>query len=233
MKSLIFAALAAALAMPAAARAQDAETASAPSLSANLGVASDYIFRGLSQTNYNPQISAGADAVWGKVYAGAWASNVEFGDGTDAEVDLYVGITPTLGPVELDLSALYYVYVGAPSGSGYDMPEFIAKASLPVGAGAIGAAVAWSPDSFGPADNSLYIEANASAGITEKLSLSGAIGRQSYSDGAAPDYTTWNVGFTYQVTDILGVDLRYHDTNRHELGKAYGSSFVVGLTASF
>ena len=83
----------------------------------NVGVASDYVFRGVSQTEENPQLSDGWDYCNGIFYAGGWASNVDFGDGTDAEIDLYAGVKPTWGDVTFDFGAIYYGYVNAPGGA--------------------------------------------------------------------------------------------------------------------
>ena len=64
-----------------------AHAADGPSLSANVGVASDYVFRGVSQTNGDPEIFGGLDLTAGQAYAGVWLSNVDFGDGTRIEYD--------------------------------------------------------------------------------------------------------------------------------------------------
>ena len=50
----------------------------------NVGVFSDYVYRGYSQTNEDPAIQGGMDLTAGNFYAGVWASNVDFGDDTDA-----------------------------------------------------------------------------------------------------------------------------------------------------
>ncbi|MBU3750980.1 MAG: hypothetical protein FGM52_11110, partial [Mycobacterium sp.] len=100
MKSFKLAAFAAtaALALGTAAQAQDK-----PEFSFNVGAASDYVFRGFSQTDSGPQVYGGADMSIGIFYAGTWLSNVDFGDSTDMEYDLYAGFKPTVGPVSLDV----------------------------------------------------------------------------------------------------------------------------------
>jgi len=64
----------------------------------------DYIFRGISNTNQNPAVQASLDATYGIFYAGIWGSNVDFGgsvppgpvgiDLATVEIDYYAGITP-------------------------------------------------------------------------------------------------------------------------------------------
>lgn len=208
-----------------------AQAQDGPKLSYNLGVASDYVFRGVSQTQEDPQVFAGADLSAGKLYAGTWASNVDFGDKTDAEVDLYAGYKPTVGAATLDLGVIYYGYVGAPKGADYGNVEVKAAASIPAGKGGLGAAVFYSPDSFGAAKEAVYYELNGSYPIAAKWTVSGAVGRQAYEGSG--DYTTWNVGAAYALTDKLSLDLRYHDTDEHGFGKTYGSRAVASLKAMF
>jgi uncharacterized protein (TIGR02001 family) len=197
----------------------------------NLGAATDYVFRGVSNTDENPQVFGGVDLTAGRFYAGVWASNVDYDDSTDAEVDVYVGFTPSWGPVSLDFGALYYSYVDAPSGSDSDYLELQAKGSVPVGPLTLGAGLYYVPDSYGHVDHSSYYEVNGEYAVGEKLVLSGALGRQTF-DGPG-DYTTWNLGAGYQLTDNLGLDLRYHDTDKHSFGKVYDSRVVLSAKVTF
>lgn len=224
---LSLAAVAATLAMAGAASAQDA-----PTFAFNVGASNDYVFRGVSQTNEDPQVFGGVDASSGIFYAGAWASNVDFGNGTDVEYDLYAGVKPVVGAVTFDLGAVRYGYMGSPSGSNQDYWEFKAAASTPVGPGAIGVAAYYSPEFFGGIDSALYYEVNGSIAIPDtKLSISGAVGHQQLKGPG--DYTTWNAGVGYALTDHFAIDLRYHDTDEHSFGKIYDSRFVATIKASF
>jgi uncharacterized protein (TIGR02001 family) len=87
------------------------------------------------------------------------------------------------------------------------------------------------PDGAAHVDHSLYYEVNGSYSVTDKLSFSAALGRQTF-DGAG-DYTTWNVGGGYALTDNVGLDLRYHDTDKHSFGKIYDSRVVLSLEVTF
>ena len=231
MKSfkLALAAAAAVAATGGAAHAQDA----GPSFSFNVGAASDYVFRGVSQTSESPQLFGGVDVSSGIFYGGVWASNVDFGDSTDAEIDGYVGVKPTMGPVSLDFGLIYYGYVNEPSGANWSYWEAKAAGSVAVGPGTVGAAVYYSPDFTGPADDddAVYYEINGSIPLAEKVTASGAVGHQEI-DGAG-DYNTWNVGVGFALTDRIGLDLRYHDTDEHGFGKIFDSRGVVSLKATF
>lgn len=220
--SLFVAALA--FAVPAAAQSE-------PSVAFNVGAASDYVFRGVSQTDENPQVFAGADVEAGRVYAGVWASNVDFNDSADAEFDLYAGFRPTLGAVSLDLGVLYYGYVDQPSGADLDYVELKAAGSVPLGPATVGAQAYYSPNYYGGVDHALYYEVNGAYAPSEKVSFSAALGRQQVT--GAGDYTTWNLGVGYALTDHLGVDFRYHDTDKHSLGDIYGRRAVISLNAAF
>jgi uncharacterized protein (TIGR02001 family) len=213
----------------------------------NVGGSTDYEFRGISQSNHNPQIFAGADVTIAKIfYAGTWLSNVDFADpvisgvrsSSDVEYDLYAGVKPTLGPVAFDFGAIRYGYTHGKSNH-FDYWEFKAAGSMPVGPATVGAAFFFSPNTFGPGNvNSYYYELNASAPIPNtKLTVSGAIGKQDFQ--GPNDYNTWNLGIGYAVNDTLGLDLRYWDTDTSE--SSYGGFYantgaarvVLGLKATF
>lgn len=123
MKKLItsagLAALAASALAPVSAYAEDA----ASSLAFNVGVVSDYRYRGISQTRFNPALQAGVDYSYGGFYVGAWGSTIKWiSDNRDAngeavkgsvEVDLYAGYKNTIVEnLGYDVGVLRYQYVG-------------------------------------------------------------------------------------------------------------------------
>ena len=92
-----------------------------------------------------------------------------------------------------------------------------------------GGALYYSPDFFGVDGEATYLEANIAYAPISKLSLSAAVGHQ-YLD-VNDDYTTWNLGVAYALTDHLAVDVRYHDTDVD--GPLTDDRVVAGLKASF
>lgn len=87
-------------------------------MSASLGVASNYYFRGVTQTDDNAAVSGSIDYAHDSgFYLGTWASNVDFGDDSkaDMEVDFYAGFGNDIGDsgFNYDLSVWYYWYPGA------------------------------------------------------------------------------------------------------------------------
>ena len=209
-----------------------AQTVSAPNWSANVAVSSDYVFRGVSQTREKPAVSAGVDLMRNGIYAGGWASNVDFGDKTNAEVDLYAGYRPEVAGYALDFGVVGYLYPGQPNGADYDYVELKAAASRAIGPATVGAAVYYSHDFFGAAeDQATYAEVNGAVRPADKWTVSGAVGRQWVSSDL--DYMTWNLVAAYQLTDNLAVDLRYHDTDQHDFGDGYGARAAATLKATF
>ncbi|MBU1345824.1 MAG: TorF family putative porin [Alphaproteobacteria bacterium] len=188
-----------------AATAQEAEVAF------NAAVASDYVFRGFSQTDEDPAFQAGVDLGVSNFYAGAWISNVDFGDDTSAEFDVYGGYRTEAAGFGLDLGVVGYLYFDEPSGADYNYVEYKAAVSRAVGPVSAGAVVYYSPDFFGADDEAVYYEANLAFAPADKFTISGAVGYQALD--VSDDYTTWNAGVGYALNDVYTFDLRYHDTD--------------------
>jgi len=70
-------------------------------VSANVGYTTDYVFRGISQSNEDMAVQGGVDLTCGQFYLGTWGSSIAFGNGT--EIDLYGGFRTKTGPVNWDL----------------------------------------------------------------------------------------------------------------------------------
>ena len=86
--------------------------------SANVALATEYVFRGFSQTAQNPAVQGGFDATCGMFYAGVWASNLDFGaisptgNVASIEMDWYGGIKFNTGKLAWDIGIIYYSYPG-------------------------------------------------------------------------------------------------------------------------
>lgn len=77
----------------------------------SLTATSNYISRGMTQSNDKGAVFGEVTAIYGGFFGGIWASNVEF-EGADAnsEVDLYVGYGTALGPIEATVSYTRFLY---------------------------------------------------------------------------------------------------------------------------
>ena len=103
---ILSAALIAGTALPA--QAQDDKKLN---LSATATFTTDYVFRGISQTDQNPAAQAEFDATYGIFYLGMWGSNIDFAN--SLEIDYYGGIAPTWKGISFDIGGLEYTYPGA------------------------------------------------------------------------------------------------------------------------
>jgi uncharacterized protein (TIGR02001 family) len=125
--SLITTAVLGALAAPSFVFAADAAPASDFTASYNVGLFSQYIFRGLTQTNNKPALQGGFDVNHKSgLYIGGWSSNVSwlrdnagtslapvYSSGGSLEIDLYGGFKTEVQGIGIDLGALQYYYPGA------------------------------------------------------------------------------------------------------------------------
>ena len=86
----------------------------ATEVSANTALATDYVYRGISQTDEEFTIQGGFDVSFESgFYAGIWASNVAF-DGS-IETDYYLGYRTEINKFEIDIGYLVYVYPNQPT----------------------------------------------------------------------------------------------------------------------
>jgi len=125
MKKLVLSVLAAAvLATPALAADLKMVTKAPPppppspwDIAFGAGITSDYIFRGITQSNHKPSVAAYFEPRFNatkdlQFYAGISAESISFPNRAAVEVDYYAGVRPTFGPVQFDFGAWYYWYPG-------------------------------------------------------------------------------------------------------------------------
>ena len=189
----------------AAAQAQELE------ISGNVALTTNYVFRGITQTDDGPAIQGGFDIGSGGWYAGTWASSVDFGDDTTMEIDFYGGyggsITET---ISYDVGVIYYAYPDSPDigGGSQDFVEYYGSLAKSFGAFELGAGVAYSDDFYGETGESLYYSTSASYALTEELSFEATYGVSDFEeDGGNRDYQDYSIGGSY-VTPY-GVDVGF------------------------
>jgi uncharacterized protein (TIGR02001 family) len=78
---------------------------------------SDYIFRGVTQSNHQPSVAAYFEPRYNvtkdlQLYAGVSAESISFANRAAAEVDVYGGIRPTFGAFAFDFGIWGYLYPG-------------------------------------------------------------------------------------------------------------------------
>ncbi|MBK6703503.1 MAG: hypothetical protein IPG56_06855 [Caulobacteraceae bacterium] len=207
-------------------------------VSFNVGLATDYIFRGVDQTGPfdEGQAFGGVDATSGSFYAGAWVSNTGASPTNFIEYDLYAGWKPVVGPVTFELGLIYYGYTDSDlGGNESDLSTYELKAAGSFAAGGVtwGGAIYWTPNFSGDFDGlddngGFYYEVNAAYTFSNNATLSGAIGAVDVDDYAVGGYTTWNIGVTYPVIEHLSIDARYIDTDDDAFFYGYAGDRLVG-----
>ena len=85
-------------------------------VSANLAITSNYIWRGMTQTKNSPAVQGGIDLGYKGFYLGTWGSNVDFGafdfrdNDNNLEADFYAGYAGELAGIGFDIGYIYYAY---------------------------------------------------------------------------------------------------------------------------
>jgi uncharacterized protein (TIGR02001 family) len=137
------------------------------------GIASDYLFRGITQSNHGPSASAYFEPHYKEFYIGIAGAGIDWPAGgtfalnsPSAEIDLYGGWRPTVGKWSFDLGYIYYLYPNhvplSNGGFNSDFQEFYAKATYAVtDAFAVGGAIYYSPNLSDVGKHSAYYELNA------------------------------------------------------------------------
>lgn len=221
----ILLASAAVLAFPAAAAAQEG-----PSTSGNIALTSDYVWRGVSQSDEGPALQVGFDVADDLFYVGTWASNVDFGGDAELEWDVYAGVKPTLGAITFDFGVLGYLY---PQDTNLNTWEVKAAGTVAAESG-LSATVSlfYSPEVGNDGPSSLYSELAVSAPIPGatvgpfSLSVGASVGNYAF-DNPGVDYTNWKVGITAATESGWAIEAAYTDTDLDGVATADGRGFLT------
>lgn len=200
----------------------------------NGGVGTEYVVRGINQTNRTGQIFAGADLTDPSLYAGVWTSNVDFRPDdrtTFAEIDVYGGYRRTIARVNFDVGGIEYAYAGEPRHAKLSFFETYLKASRSLGSVTLTGSAFYSSDYFGGQGRSWYDEAAVAYTVSPRWQIAGAVGHQFIQAGGG--YFTWNVGPTVQLTSHLSLDARYWGTDQGKRGSIYRPGLVLQLKGTF
>jgi hypothetical protein len=99
-------------------------------------IMSDYVFRGITQSNHNPSVTAYFEPRYNvtkdlQLYVGTSTESISFTNRAAAEVDVYGGIRPTWGAAAFDFGIWGYLYPGGScvGNGGLAIPE----GSCPIG----------------------------------------------------------------------------------------------------
>jgi uncharacterized protein (TIGR02001 family) len=211
--------------------------------SANVGLFSDYVFRGISFSDEDPAIQGGLDYAHSSgFYLGTWASNYA---GTTAddniEIDIYGGFASEIGDtgVGYDLTVLRYMYPGQSSDSEADYNEYLASVSYSYFTAMIG----FTPELSGNSDvDEYYYNLAFDYALPYDFGFTAAVGytdseRNDGTLGASDTYMDYSIALS---KSLIGLDfaLAYTGTNSDGEDFAFGGGeeddrLVMSVGASF
>lgn len=247
-KKTILAGLVATALVPALASAAD----SPHSLSGNVGIYSQYIFRGLTQTNKDPALQGGFDYSHSSgFYAGTWLSNVSWLTDSPAatgytssslEWDVYGGYKGAIGKGDFgyDVGILQYVYPGTHN-------TVINPGTVKADTLEIYGALTWkwlsakyshsvNNKTFGVnnSDGTYYFDLSASYPVTDKINLLAHYGIQKFkgsnvgvSNDSVASYDDWKIGATYTLPKDFTVGVYFTGTDMTAAQKGFYTNAVA------
>ena len=250
IKFAALAALASISALPLTARAEDPP---ASPLSFNVGVVTDYRYRGISQSRLDPALQGGADyAASNGLYVGTWLStiswikdagklvtpNVDTGS-TPAEWDFYGGYKGEIAKdVTYDVGGLYYLYagnkfgdVGGANANTFELygaitaSVFTAKYSYSL-TNLFGFGGAGLPDSKG----SGYIDLSAAFDLGSGYSLTPHVGHQDVRHYSAASYTDYSLTLAKDFGNGFSLSAAAIGTNASKTGYVTPAGKFTGKT---
>lgn len=204
-------------------------------LSANVALTTNYLFRGISQTDNGPAIQGGIDYEYKplSLYVGAWGSNVSsegFG-GASMELDLYAGWRPSWDKLGFDLGYLRYQYPTTDNNDN-NTDEFHIAANYDFDFAKPSFKVNYSDDWFGTGD-AWYYDLSVGVPLPMDFSLNGHYGWNRFDSGSGlKDYEDWSIGVSREVYGF-GLDLKYVDVASLDSDKDCASPFKCDGTLVF
>src|SRR5574340_1154764 len=227
--------------------------ASDHTFAANVGLISDYLYRGISQTNTKPAIQGGFDYAHSSgLYAGVWGSSISWltdspavtgATSSQLELDTYFGFKSSFGgDISYDVGFLRYNY---PANYVATLPAGAAKADTDEIYGALGykfvtAKLSYSlGNTFGidKSRGTTYIDLSANYPMADTgFAVSAHIGKQTYkgtvADGltaanSPPTYTDYKVGVTKDIGGFV-IGLAYSSTNANRTQYTNGLNRYLG-----
>ncbi len=244
--------LAAALSMPQAVTAADASGDSPHKFSANVLVATEYLYRGVSQSNEDPAIQGGFDYSHETLgfYIGFWASSIEFNAGAtntaSVETNFYGGLAGEFGNgVSWDIGGLYYYYPDnnedlMDTVGDYNFVEVYGNLGYTIEASwdpTVDIGFAYSPDFYGEDDDGIYVHGKISFTLPHDFGVYSMIGYQDVSGDktsgpAGINYVHYAVGLTYEF-GILTFDGSWNDADEDCGPGDLCEAYVLSVSSSW
>lgn len=201
-------------------------------ITGQVGIASEYIGKGLGKSDEDPAAFGSVRWQTNGFYVNGFASQAASTKGADAEVIVAAGYERDIGDWGVDVQVMHRQMTGETNGvdSGYVELQGDVSRDLTDRVSAR-MRVNYSPDTYGGGDAAWWSEAQASFKLSSADKLSVAYGVRRVDNGA--DYNAWNIGVKHKFTPAVAADLRWYDTDEHDLGSRYEGRLVASLSYSF
>lgn len=187
-------------------------------LSGNVGVVSEYLFRGIAQSG-GAAVQGGLDyANESGFYVGTWASTINFAGatGSAAEVDFYAGFGGEAGSIGYDLGAIYYWYSEEEEGGASPDPSnntIELYGSLSFGPATLGLYYSLA-DYFAVTDEGvMYPYLDLSFPMSDKLSLDLHVGQQTFEEDGIEDVVDYSIGVSADAGNGFAMGLAFVATD--------------------
>jgi uncharacterized protein (TIGR02001 family) len=224
--------------------AQAQAAAPESSLSFNVGVTSDYRYRGISQSRLQPALQGGVDyADKSGFYVGAWGSSIKWikdgGGDASVELDLYGGYKGAVGDVAYDVGFLRYEYPSNKLATNANTNEIYGAVTFGPATLKYSHAIS---NLFGVANskNSYYVDLSGTFDLGNGFSLVPHVGYQSVRNNASASYTDYSLTLSKDLGNGLSATAAVVGTDADKsvyytpAGKFTGKSgVVVGLKYAF
>jgi uncharacterized protein (TIGR02001 family) len=183
-------------------------------LSANIGVVSNYVWRGVTQTQNKAAVQGGIDyAHPSGLYLGTWVSNIDWGASTPSyEWDLYGGYKGSAGDFGYNLGVYGYLYPDGKDANFYELQASGTWKLLTLGVDYTVDGDAHKPAPFRSGD--FYYYGTLSFDLPVGLSLGATLGHYDFKDfGSQADYTNWEVSLSKDAGSFGSFSLNYDQTD--------------------
>jgi len=199
----------------------------------SVGAATDNRSKGVSKSDGDSYVWGHAE--WanasGLVHGGTGFQTIKSPGGSDLEMEVGVGVRPEIAGFDLDLSATLKSQIDAVPGFDDNAWELTADVRRSIGPASGRVRYQYSPDGMGGTEAWTWVEARLGWNFTDRLEGTAAIGRREQDNNL--DYTAWNAGVTYALTDKLDAELRYYATDADVPGEQYADSLVAAISLAF
>lgn len=224
------------LLLPGAALAQDRDNArfsgdSASHWSFELGAGTDNRSKGASKSGGDPYVFG--EAQWNA--SSGFYADLEFetidSSGSTVETEAEAGWQFSAMGVDFDTSASHKWRVGAVEGHDDAAWEYQFDVIKDFGAVDTRFRVEHSPDGLGSTRSWTWVEGRVRFPLADRLKASATLGVRQQDNG--PDYVGWNTGVAWRVSEVVALDLRWHDTDADAEGDQYDGALVASVLAAF